>query len=695
MRPPTVHATAFVRSRDGRSVLDGVGGTGVPGTTFTPDPDRVHAAVPALEELGLTVESVDGPTLALRGTPEAFTAAFGVPIGWVATATAPGYGAWRFTGTPDPDAVVVDPGSRLGGSLDAVSLDTPAVAAARVVETRRLFTGSPDPLTGQDLLLGEIGRTLDTGTPPWPAGRAAFPATDAATATVAGCAALQAWADDGLRAALHEHITRVRGAPVSAVLVESSAPPGIEAVLSGLGAARPAPLALDGAPPRRDHDGWARSAVERCAARYAHTVGPARDALVELVELCAADVAAVGNPAVAAAVTELRTTWADLRLAVERTATWIAELQSAAPHDADLLFSSESAALLRERLADVDAALAAADADDIGDAWGEFGSSVISMDRWFDLQTPRYEEAWQAAQQRMARHGAMVATALLAVTLDDVDVTLAQHVRPDVHFWGRPVPAGGRTVLSGSYGLADAAITAAAVRTRQGVSALRLRERARAAQTLHVLAAGNATEPGDPTPDAPNLEAVAAANADNVLVVGGCGPDAAGRWLGVERTHGYGITVPPAEGATVAHRVRIPHVCATTMGVTGGAVAFPDTEPAQGWWTGSGSSLSTPIVAAVCALVWSAFPDLSAGQVVGAVLAGAPELDGPEPGAAGFHIPTVGGDGISGGSNLVADVGRVSLPGALIAAMQASTDVLRTPLTALLDERVAATGVLP
>jgi hypothetical protein len=123
--------------------------------------------------------------------------------------------------------------------------------------------------------------------------------------------------------------------------------------------------------------------------------------------------------------------------------------------------------------------------------------------------------------------------------------------------------------------------------------------------------------------------AVRLAAAPNALVVGGCEPDAA-TWKATEATSGFRVT---------GRDVVLPHLCATTMGETGGAVLYPF--PARrdrggyDWYAGSGSSLSAPIVAAVCAIVWSVQPDLSAAQVCDAVLAASRPL---APGGR-FHRP--------------------------------------------------------
>lgn len=691
--PATVLAEAFVLSRDGRSILDRDEHGTEPVKAFTPDPDRLRAAVGALDEHGFTVEGIEDATIEFAGSPEAFAETFGRTLRYAdPTGADPGHPTWLVAGGTPAGSFAVGPGGPLGGVLHTVLLrqDT-GVPAARVIAYHELFTpaAARNPvIVGQDLLLGEIGKTLATARPDWLRSRS-FPAANRDEAARLTGTALREWASETLRDDLSDHIVQVRKAgarAVRAVLVERAAP---AAMMDVLGTLRPTtaenpgqswsrPPTFDGTPPRPAQGVWARGQAEISYTYFADTLMPEWNKLAGALEVYVTrqDQDLAGGTATPA----LKSMAREVRGRTTALLTMIAGFRLRAPHAVDQTFTDASAGLLAHWLGAVDRRLVGDEpVDAVAKVWTKTGELYGQLFDWLDQREDVYLALMRVVQQEWDRHAAMVGSAFLAVTLDDVDLTLLQAHRQSREFWGRRFPGGRRTVICGSFGaFSNGDLSAGTIAGRRASAAFRLHVPCRVESTLHVLSSGNAQT--DAAIDSPNLEAVFAADAPNVLVVGGCAPDAAGRWLGAGDTHGYEFTA--AAGGS-ARTVRIPHVCATTMGETGGAVAFPG--PDARWWTGAGSSLSAPIVAAVCALVWTAFPHLSAPEVKSAVLAAAPLLDD-----GGFHLPTVGRTGVDPLPNAAKGVPRVSLKAALVAACGVDP-VLDTRLTSMLVG-AAATG---
>lgn len=95
-----------------------------------------------------------------------------------------------------------------------------------------------------------------------------------------------------------------------------------------------------------------------------------------------------------------------------------------------------------------------------------------------------------------------------------------------------------------------------------------------------------------------------------ILLVGGC------YWNSKDECHATPFSWGGSlrSGRYIRH---FPEVCATTESGQGGSVAYPAYEEASGvsLYMGSGNSLSTPIVAAACAILWDAAPELTAEQL--------------------------------------------------------------------------------
>ncbi|WP_300007698.1 S8 family serine peptidase [Pseudonocardia sp.] len=684
MTAATVAAQAVIRSRDVRSVLDGAAGTGGPGAVPTPDPDRVRAAVPALEELGLTVESIDGPTVALRGTPEAFTAAFGVRLDPDGEPD-PGGGGWRLAGTPGGTSFAVT-GGRLGGLLHTVLLDGRTEPATRPHDVRELFDGAEAPPSARDLLLGEVGTSaLAAGPPAGLLTRQVFPAGDPATALARTASSLRDWRDDPLRTALQAHIADLPGrAAVGARIVEYGADP---ALADQVRAARPddthgpapqPPLRVVGSRPDVLDDPCAWPGPHRTdhprTAYFLRAVRPGWARAGAALEAFAGALDGGDRGGAAAA-------WAGVRGALTAFLDHAGRQRELDP--AGALADRLTPALRRELTAALDGVGTALDAPDgdVDAALAALGSRWEHLDLLVEADGQAADADLADAGLRAVLHAAMVAHAFLAVTLDAVEVTLEQTSRPGVPMWRTfgAVPEGRRTVLSGSIShTAPHDLTAADLARHRALAAVRLHELRDVA--LHVVGAGNDTAADPHVTDSPSVYAVFAADAGNVLVAGGCSPVVAG-WAAAEVTHGYdfALAAGPAAGAG-PYRVRIPHVTATTKTATGGAIAFP-TDGGARWWTGAGSSLSTPIVAAVCALVWSAFPQLTASQVRSAVLDGAEPLSG-----GAFHLPTAHAAGTTPAPAPPAGAGRVVLAEALRRAARLAGTALAAPPAGLLAD---------
>lgn len=618
-----VLAEGIVRSRDGRSILDRDPGDTGPAKAFAADPDRLHTAVTVLEALGLTVDGVDTVAVVFRGTREAFTAAFGVQLDGTGPLWALAGGGAEFD---------VAPASRLGGVLHTVAFRTPTSPLVRKPAIRELFpaAGTPAEVLPRDLLLGEVAESLRVGLPTRFQAATSLPDTAVGVLTETR-RTMQGWAADDLSRELRTYIASFP--PKSAVhadIVELAAHDGIAAAFGHAAGAVVVPrLGLQPLHARtnllRGDVDWA---VGEEVQRVTALVLLSYDTLQVAINTASGHFAAVAEslPAEDRPSEELKAAWTPMHTALDalqeltttvRTSRYSGTFDDFAPADATVL-----AALV----AGMAAELASGTVDSVSERASTIGGHLGTLHDWMTEQQSWFFDVLERAEQVENRHATMVSLAFLAVAMDATQVTVHRVGDPGFRFWRAPVAIGDRRVRSASFGRCRPKGF-----TRTEVDALRTAALARP-EVLHVVGVGNYARPGDPSPDAPSLDAVAAADLANVLVVGGCAPGPAG-WVPNDETHGYRI------GRPLLPVVTVPHICATTMNRDGGAVVFPDpadssTTPDYRWWTGSGSSLSTPIVAAACALVWGACPQLTAAEVKDVVLAGAEQL-----GAGAFRHP--------------------------------------------------------
>lgn len=636
MTAPTVLADAIVRSRDGRSILDRDEHGTEPAKAFAADPDRLRAAVRALEDAGLTVDGINPVTITFHGPPDAFVTAFAVrPVdGSVRGAAVPG---WTVAGAASFD--VAAEGS-LGGTLHRVLLLPPSVARATRLAGMQEVTFGRGPAVPEvaDLVLGELGPTVGE-TFPHRMVRTSFPGRDAASTLTVTRDALREWLADPLRLGVRTHIAQrrrsgARGMRVRAVISETRVAATLGDVWSRV---------REGLPPLPDRTWTPRVRAAGSPPDFATALIP------EYVR--------------AQAYTWLATTCTDIDHHVGRFRLLVEHWADQPYDDRDDLLAGQWATVgrrageLRDWIAEQEATgsllreLPAVDPDTwsqaaldgVGAALvPDVGVAAEHLNVGIELAaTVRSWSAWAADRGQALRaeivdnetqHASMVVQAFLAVAgeLVDLDVIVGRgsglaadplRFAPGIHTV--------YSVSEGCYGRPTADLIDATRRCREVWSAPGSR------RVLDVQATGNDQRAFD-EPDLPDLTGSLLANVDNAVVVGGCTPRN-GRWVVSASTHGYVV------GGTGGADVPVPHVCATTKGDSGGGLVFPHlpTGSAPGaelrWYLGDGSSLSTPIVAAVAAVVWSVFPDLTSQQVKRAVLAGARPL------AAGgeFHLPTL------------------------------------------------------
>lgn len=670
---PAVRAEAVVRSRDGRSVLDWDEDGTEPVKAYTADPIRVHTAVTTLEGHGFTVDGVDAVTVRFRGPAEAYSAVFAVVLDGPTDSS-----SWQVAGASYFDVAASTP---LGGVLHRVLLTAPPTPLVQPIGEPAFPAVRP-----LDLLLGEIGESLGAEVPQRFERGEALPG--AAAVLGATRDSLERWASDPLRRALGAHIATVRTDPsrrVTTFIAEPAVDAGIPEAFARLwpnrqerDARRALRFEVDRPVSRFDDDdvfldqaAWRSGTTDAHVRRAAHTIAMADLVLRKIVPAwrhVRRDLAAVvvARPTYGS--------WTGLRQELLALMVLAGTLTEGTPEDEDSPITRVTT--LVEQL-DQDTTV-----DDARRLWAALARAVGGFASWLGVQHHHFRTAYSRAAARRNRHATMVSYDYLAVTLGALDARLHQ----DYELFWKGIVRPERWVFSYSAGKrCDVDLADSRWQRRWARAELTVRP-----SVLHVMAAGNRI------PDAgdwPQHSAVFAADLDNALVVGGCEP-VGDRWRASDATHGYTVRLP---GSLTARQVdlTIPHVCATTRGTYGGSVVFPRTpaDPsstaALEWDAGGGSSQATPIVAAACALVWSAFPQLSPKQVKAAVLAGAADLEG-----GAFHIPAHGAAGIDPLSNPAArntGARRVVLRGALVEAARGYAATLGAPLRTLLVEPAGGT----
>lgn len=644
---PEVLAQAVVRARDGRSVLHRSSRPTEPAKVFLADPERLLRAVALLEDGGLVVEGVDRVSVYFRGTAGSVQAVFGVAL---VHADAPGAitGApqWRRAGAAGDTVFDVDPGTALGGALHRVVLLPPAApAATNFVEM--FATGRQ--MSTKDFMIGEAPFTLKEDLP---AGRSPTVATDDATALAMTRKATTTWdqspSRDKIRTLVDANRTAGKKA-VQTVIAEQAFHPqtknGFQELRSApdthrsalaveIENASPSPVVASGRYSDATTESWARRFdVDGDIATAWVLYHEAHEALDSAVR--------AGRPA-AGPDNWFERGYTAVHAAVERVIDLTSDLPdpvTAGPVEWD--------AAARQRLTltldTIVAHLAGGRPGPAAKLWGQLVEplgKLAAFRRWFIGRLNEYRRLRDLALADARRHATMVSYAFLAVALDRPTVELRNTLRAKDYTWAADPPGSDavRTVVSCSLGRSATNGLGAPGVEIQRVS--RLADLSGVAdRVLYVLAVGNRSS--RPELNVPDTQCTLAGT-PNVLIVGGCRPDAAGRvWVRNEETHGYAATVT-VDGTD--RPFTVPDVCAPTEGATDGALLFPDTpehperDEVLRWWRGNGCSLSTPLVAAVCSLVWAVYPDLDAAQVKAAVLAGTLPLGGGP-----FHVPAARG----------------------------------------------------
>lgn len=622
----TVYAIAFPRTAQGDALHSGP-------TSGRPDPSRLRSLVRRLPELGFAVDHV-GMFVHFHGPESIFV---------------------RVLGAAPTPVSELPPGPELAAWADAVvGAPTPSSPAPA--------RGGPLAHQGQamphDLVLGEIGRTLGTGDPTWLTDRTTFPHPDLTAATTT---ALREYAGLPWRAELTRHLRVLRALQlrpaVDGMVVESSGPDLGRAFARLLGPPALPAVHAEGGMLTATDSGWEVSAREQGCRHWWATVDP-----VFLEAIRARET--LRYPALP--------TWPTFSAVAHRLAAELNTLLLLDPnpdpavHAANLALVSE----LSTRLTAFQDAFADTE-ESPRPAWDQLMAVLTRVGAWAVEQAAGYWSVAVSALRSRAAHGAMVSTAFLAVTLDDVPLWFVRDTDVVGLLWDSPLAPQARTVFSGSFGAsATADLTPADVDTAARVSWARRT----APDALTVISGGNAGPvPGDGVP-----YATLHAGHDSVLVVGGCAPGPAGGWVACDQTVGLSIAVP-ATATQPARTVTSPEICAVTADAAGGSALHPEDAGLATWWFGGGSSQSAPIVAGVCALVWSLHPYLTAAQVKQVVLAGAAELDGGV-----FHFPREFTAGAVVGSHVVRSP----------TAPQGNT-AKRVCLEAALDEADALAQTLP
>lgn len=596
----------------------------------TPDPHRVRDAARILEEHGCEVSSVTTAGLAVSATPATFKSAFGVDIKWSWDEEAPSAGNQQDVGdtssgwwTTDSDSIVGVPTSDapLAGLVAKFLLVPPLADSIRSAGTLNA-TGSGSDVTIGDLLLGEIGQGLihKDGLPLRVFKRELIPG-NAGALVAAQRESLAGWA------AIQQALLPYAGAENTKPKVEmrDNFFTNVDLAIRHLfPRATPFRATAVASSVWRDWQSYVSSTDHTTYRSKQHD-------LVVLMFFKSID-GYQPNP-----VLPFTSTFIDARRGL------LEALGKPRPPSANL----DAYRKHLKKLVDHEGATILTSGTK---------QQIKNSDDEFDILHSKEdlsETSWKPALERVAlwlesakreirntlnvrmagRHGSMVYSIFQAVSQYSLPTTLINQERANYNIWYDHVPheamtANRNVLLSRSMNciLSDAAHATQVQSFRRAPSA--------EDRILFVNSVGNKNSRKDRPTDSRVL-----AGQSNVLFVGGCdlSPNE-GRleWSASPVTHGYISQTNPNR--------ELPDLCAPTKGNFGASVVFPHTDEGHGgahdigsdqrYFTGSGSSQSAPIAAAVCGQVWKFFPELTAAEIKEAVIAGSIRFD-----AGQFHSP--------------------------------------------------------
>ena len=669
--PRTLSADVLVRNHSGETVLDWDGIDARQVKHYRADPQRLHRATTRLAELGFTVVSVGPHGLSVEATPTSFQDAFDLtPV------YGPGAGAddtvrWRPPGGLSDPVVRLAASSELGGAIGAIMFTEPAEQLRTIeIEEVDFVTNPPQPT---DLLLGEAGQSLLQAMPERVKQQRSFPSTFEETLRLTKVS-IDEWNDDLQLKQVRDHLEVLakalhRPPGVEAVILESCAEPRFDLILKELQLLTGAPLHQPKASFHEDsiygiksawNDGkigqfwrettrwfievvaWecdkiiqaGRGIRERIGLRHSGQTDPSLDdedrAFVRGEGLVIQEMRTKFVARCVGVCEEL----ARIPQVIADAAKLSISLHLAAPQDWPQPIAGSS---VPQAILDIDSELKTAQslATAIADWDRQVEPLLNSLAAWKQAELPEFLRRRRVARHIVVAHFTMVNLAFRAASASLVEQSSRAQSSP---FWPLNLSTGRKTVTSLSkgdpFGQKGSSTTIQSERALAGDLLHR-------SDVLHVLAAGNNVAALSKD-DGPSRNS-SFAEVENVLLVGGCYPTKAGLWFASSATHGFSFTTAdPVKGPQTRF---VPDLCATTnSGSDGGAVVFPvisigtADDVTQVTFTlryGGGSSLSAPLVAALCSLVWSCYPELEAKEVKACILDSALPLDGGQ-----FHFPT-------------------------------------------------------
>lgn len=681
----SVLATAIVRARDGSSIEDWDESSSTQPDHYIADPDRIHAAALQLEDGGLTVEAIGDFTISFSGSAADLATVFGIDV----DTTDDGHPVWKASGRPSY-ALHVSHG--LATQVVSVTLDSPPEQYRDYI----MSVATDAEVLDTDLLIGEVGETLGRTLPArFMSASPTFPRQSKHLETLES---IDNWKPKlaGLPRSARRGLQRPSGRTTEIRMIEGSGGLGVEELLDQYG------LLSDRASFNVDRVDVDLQGIYQENNHWTTYRPRKAKAILEWL-----------HPAVAAVTTESRT-------ALQAYFAFIANGGQTDANEEELAVSS---ALVADALQVVVDQLEYLTIDDVGvvrigppqfenqakqtlldlrPSIARLNSGVTSggltvataralfddlklkpislLRRQLQVLVPRLIDERNNVLLQTEAHAQMVAVAVQSVTVGlGVDAELQCLPSKHARLWTeRSASAGSmaNVVYSASFGSPikeSGQWWPELIRSQRLRTAARLQDK----RTLYILAtSNNGIQGGRPSQN------MAWAGCENVVLVGGCEPrrDAATgtvSWIASDATHGYGMRIG-------AKRFSLPDVCATTKGMQGGAMIFPTfSRPRTGgplggqlqrtdWRTGGGSSLSTPIAAAVAGVVWKCFPELSAADVKEVLVQSALPLT-----AGSFYLPSaltvtelamiIDGSHLVAGGNAATDnpAGRVDLQGAI------------------------------